>query len=76
MFITKKEYENLYDMFNKQNEKISELINMVIEANARTIYATKRFCDLVELIDIRYGFLPSEARTLLDKINNLNKDQG
>lgn len=72
--ITKKEYEDLHEIIDIQNKQIDELIVMVREANARTTYAIKYLCDLVDFIDIRCGDLPPEVRKLMDEIKNLNKD--
>lgn len=74
--IKKKDYEDLWAIINKQNEQIEELIEMVREANARTKHTTKRFLDMVEIIDIWKNILPSEARKIIDEMNqSLEKDE-
>lgn len=71
MIIKKKDYEELLDMISKQNEQIEKLIKMVQEANARTNRAQKRFFNLVEFVDIRFDILPSEAKKLINEMNDL-----
>lgn len=74
--IKKKDYEDLWAIINKQNEQIEELIEMVREANARTKHTTKCFLDMVEIIDIWKNILPSEARKIIDEMNqSLEKDE-
>ena len=68
--MTKKNYEELWNIIDKQNKQIEELINMVIEANARTNHATKCFFDLVDFVDIRFNILPPEAKKLVDEMLN------
>lgn len=71
MFISKKEYEELWSIINKQNKQIEELIGLTREANAKSRQAQKCFFDLVELIDVRLDILPPEGKKIIDEMNNL-----
>ena len=75
--ISKKEYEDLWNIIYKQNEQIEELISMVREAQASATHATKCYCDLVELVDENLQSLPQEAIDLVHEIEKLmTKDRG
>lgn len=71
MFISKKEYEELWSIINKQNNQIEELIGIAREANANSRKAQKCFFDLVELVDVRLDILPPEGKKIIDEMNNL-----
>lgn len=65
--ISKKEYEDLWEIIEMQDKQIETLINMVIEANTKITHMTECYCELVELIDKNIS-LPKEAIDLVDEI--------
>lgn len=68
MFISKKEYEELWSIINKQNNQITELIGIAREANAKSRKAQKCFFDLVKLIDVQLDILPPEGKKIIDEM--------
>lgn len=75
-FISKKEYETLWEIIDKQNEQIEELIKLTADAQANANHATRCYCDLIELVDNNLQALPPEAIENVRKIRELMKDQG
>lgn len=71
MFISKKEYEELWSIIDKQNEWIEEVIDLVMEANAKTMQVQKCCFDLVRFVDAQFDVLPPEAKKIIDEMNNL-----
>ena len=71
MFISKKEYEELWSTINRQKYQIEELIGIARKANANSRKAQKCFFDLVELVDVRLDILPPEGKKIIDEMNNL-----
>ena len=74
--ISKKEYETLWEIIDKQNEQIEELIKLTADAQANGNHATRCYCDLIELVDNNLQVLPPEAVENVRKIRELMKDQG
>ena len=74
--ISKKEYETLWEIIDKQNEQIEELIKLTADAQANANHTTRCYCDLIELVDNNLQVLPPEAVENVRKIRELIKDQG
>lgn len=74
--ISKKEYETLWEIIDKQNEQIEELIKLTADAQANANHAMRYYCDLIELVDNNLQVLPPEAVENVRKIRELMKDQG
>lgn len=68
MFISKKEYEELLDIIEKQNKQITKLIGIAREENAKLRKAQKCFFDLVKLIDVQLDILPPEEKKIIDEM--------
>ena len=76
MIISKKRYEDLIWIIDKQNTQINELISMVDETRKQLKYALSSYVDLVNAIDIHIFDLPVEAMETIEKLKQLIKDQG
>lgn len=76
MIISKKRYEDLIWIIDKQNTQINELISMVDETRKQLKYALSSYVDLVNAIDIHILDLPVEAMETIEKLKQLIKDQG
>ena len=74
--ISKKEHETLWEIIDKQNEQIEELIKLTADAQANANHATRCYCDLIELVDNNLQVLPPKAVENVRKIRELMKDQG
>ena len=76
MIISKKRYEDLIWIIDKQNTQINELISMVDETRKQLKHALSSYVDLVNAIDIHILDLPVEAMETIEKLKQLIKDQG
>lgn len=74
--ISKKEYETMEAIIEKQNEQIDELIKLATDAQIAANHATKCYCDLVELFDENLQRLPPEAIAMVHKIRKLMGNEG
>ena len=74
MIISKKRYEDLIWIIDKQNTQINELISMVDETRKQLKYALSSYVDLVNAIDIHILDLPVEAMETIEKLKQLIKD--
>ena len=74
--ISKKEHETLWEIIDKQNEQIEELIKLTADAQANANHATRCYCVLIEFVDNNLQVLPPEAVENVRKIRELMKDQG
>lgn len=74
--ISKKEYETMFEIINKQNEQIDELIVLAADARAKAKHATKCYCDLVEMIDENLQSLPCKAIETIREIRKLMGNEG
>lgn len=74
--ISKKEYETMREIIDKQNDQIDELIGLTADAQAKARHATKCYCDLVELIDKNLQSLPPEAIEMIHEIRKLMGNEG
>lgn len=74
--ISKKEYETMKEIIDKQNDQIGELIVLTADAQAKAKHATKCYCDLIELIDENLQSLPPEALSITHEIRKLMGNEG
>lgn len=74
--ISKKEYETMREIIDKQNDQIDELIGLTADAQAKANYATRCYCNLVELIDKNLQSLPPEAIEMIHEIRKLMGNEG
>ena len=74
--ISKKEYETMTKIIDKQNEQIDELIELAIGAHAKIKHITKYYCDLIELVDKNLEGLPPETMELIGEIRKLMENEG
>lgn len=74
--ISKKEYETMREIIEKQNDQINELIGLTADALAEAKHATKCYCDLVELINNNLQSLPPEAIEIVNEIRKLMRNEG
>lgn len=77
MFLSKKEYQDLWEMIEKQNQQIEDLIKIAVDSmnNYRTV--ANLYFDLVEKVKELFPEIPSELEPLLnDCRENLKRGEG
>lgn len=73
--ISKKEYDTLNEIIEKQDEQIVELIKLTKDAQSQFSELVTNYCELVELIDQNLEKLPSEVVDVIHKIRKLNNGE-